>query len=140
MQSKNRHREKDASSLPRRHLREIEKMYGQIRTCIFEYCTRRGRSKRDANSSWHTTLRQSKSSVLDLCRIYLGDKYTDAAPWEFFDRGRSASLIHPETAAEIEEMLRVLKDEGEDAAFAYVKKRLRESKADTKKTIREDRP
>ena len=74
------------------------------------------------------------------CRIYLGDKYTDAAPWEFFDRGRSACLIHPETAAEIEEMLRVLKDQGEDAAFAYVKKRLREAQDEKKNHSREDRP
>jgi hypothetical protein len=35
--------------------------------------------------------------------------------------------IHPETAAELEKMLRVLKDEGEDAAFRYVRKRLKES-------------
>ena len=60
------------------------------------------------------------------CRVYQGDKYTDASPWEFFQKGKSFSLIHPETSAEIEEMLRVLKDEGEDAAFAYVRGRLRE--------------
>ncbi len=59
-------------------------------------------------------------------RIYQGDKYTDASPWEFLVKGRDAILIHPETYAEIEKMLRVLKDEGEECAFEYVKRRLRE--------------
>ena len=36
-------------------------------------------------------------------------------------------LIHPETAAEIEKMLLVLKNEGEEAAFTYVRRRLREA-------------
>jgi hypothetical protein len=35
-------------------------------------------------------------------------------------------MIHPETGAELEKMLRVLRDEGEDAAFAYVRRRLQE--------------
>ena len=37
-------------------------------------------------------------------------------------------MIHPETGAELEKMLKVLKDEGEDAAFAYVREYLREDK------------
>ncbi len=59
---------------------------------------------------------------------YLGDKYTDAAPYEYYVRSKDHILIHPETSAEIEEMLRVLKDEGEDAAVAYVRRRLKEAK------------
>ena len=61
-------------------------------------------------------------------RIYLGERYTDAAPYEYYVRSKSEILIHPDTGAEIEEMLRVLKDEGEDAAFAYVRKRLKETR------------
>ena len=38
------------------------------------------------------------------------------------------SLIHPETGELIGEMLRVLKEEGEDAAFSYVRGLLREEK------------
>jgi hypothetical protein len=59
-------------------------------------------------------------------RVYQGEKYTNASPYEYFVRSKSRILIHPDTSAEIEEMLRVLKDEGEEAAFAYVQKRLRE--------------
>lgn len=61
-------------------------------------------------------------------RIYLGEKYTDAAPYEYYVNSKGAIMIHPETGAELEKMLRVLRDEGEDAAFAYVRKRLKEDK------------
>ena len=60
------------------------------------------------------------------CRVYMKDTYTDAAAYDYFARSRHRLLIHPETAAELEEMLRVLKDEGEDAAFAYVRQRLKQ--------------
>ena len=61
------------------------------------------------------------------CRIYLGEKYTDAAPYDYYVRSKPHILIHPETGEEIETMLRVLKEQGEEAAFEYVRKRLRES-------------
>ncbi|MBR4474197.1 MAG: catalase [Oscillospiraceae bacterium] len=65
---------------------------------------------------------------LAACRIYLKDRYTDAAAYEYFMRSRDRIPIHPETGAELEKMLEVLKDEGEDAAFRYVRKRLKESR------------
>ena len=63
------------------------------------------------------------------CRVYMGDKYTDASAYDYYMKGtatRVGPLIHPETAAELEKMLKVLKDEGEDAAFAYVRRWLKE--------------
>ena len=62
------------------------------------------------------------------CRIYLKDKYTDASAYDYYMRSRDHILIHPETAAELEQMLLILKEQGEDAAFAYVRKRLRDAK------------
>ena len=59
------------------------------------------------------------------CRVYLGDKYTDASAYDYFMRSKSHLMIHPETAAELENMLLVLRDRGEDAAFRYVRSRLR---------------
>lgn len=59
------------------------------------------------------------------CRVYLGDKYTDASAYDYFMRSRSHIMIHPETAAELEKMLLVLRDRGEEAAFRYVRGRLR---------------
>jgi hypothetical protein len=61
-------------------------------------------------------------------RIYLGDKYTDAAPYEYFSDSRHRIPIHPQTAEELERMLRTLRDEGEERAFAYVRRRLAENK------------
>ena len=63
------------------------------------------------------------------CRVYMGDKYTDASAYDYYMKGtatRVGPLIHPMTAAELEKMLKVLKDEGEDAAFAYVRRWLKE--------------
>ena len=63
------------------------------------------------------------------CRIYLGEKYTDASAYDYYMKGtgtRVGPLIHPDTAAELEKMLLVLKEEGEDAAFEYVRKWLKE--------------
>ena len=61
-------------------------------------------------------------------KIYLKEKYTDASPFEYYDNAREVMLIHPETAAELEKMLLTLKNEGEEAAFAYVRRRLKEEK------------
>ena len=32
-------------------------------------------------------------------QIYLGDKYTDASPWEYYERSKTHYLLHPETRA-----------------------------------------
>ena len=69
------------------------------------------------------------------CEFWRGAKYyqgyrspNDAAPYDYYIRSKSHILIHPETSDAIEAMLRVLRDEGEDAAFAYVRGLLREEK------------
>ena len=62
------------------------------------------------------------------CKIYQGEQYTDASAYDYYERSRGHILIHPETGELIGEMLRVLKEEGEDAAFSYVRGLLREEK------------
>ena len=61
-------------------------------------------------------------------RIYLGDRYTDASPFEYFDKARDHVMLHPESFAELEKMLLVLRDRGEEAALDYVRCRLREGR------------
>ncbi|MCR5090413.1 MAG: DUF5662 family protein [Oscillospiraceae bacterium] len=61
-------------------------------------------------------------------KIYLGEKYTDASPYEYFNRSRASVPMHTATAAELEKMLLVLREEGEEAAFDYVRRRLAEKK------------
>ena len=57
-------------------------------------------------------------------KIYRGDKYTDADPYEYFIKSKKHYIIHPETEAAIERLLRMLKERGEDETFAFIKKRL----------------
>ena len=58
-------------------------------------------------------------------KVYRGEKYTDADPYDFFQRGKAKRLlIHPKTSDLIESMLLKLRDEGEDAAFDYIRELL----------------
>ena len=61
------------------------------------------------------------------CRTYLGEKYTDAAAYDYFVKSKGHILIHPETSDLLEQMLLVLKEQGEEAAFANVRRLLCEA-------------
>ncbi len=54
--------------------------------------------------------------------IYNGDKYTDADPLAYFERGKATRCIHPETSALLEKLLTMLKDKGEDYTYAYIRR------------------
>ena len=58
------------------------------------------------------------------CKIYHGDRYADADAYEYYEHSKSHYIIHPETAALLEDMLKKLRDEGEDATFAYIRKEI----------------
>ena len=66
-------------------------------------------------------------------RVYQKEAYTDASAYDYFMKSKGHIMLHPETAAELEKMLRVLRDRGEDAAFAYVRKRLRQDARDRRR-------
>ena len=54
-------------------------------------------------------------------KTYLRDAYTDRAAYDYYMRSRDHYLIHPDTQALLEQLLTMLKDEGEDATFAYIR-------------------
>ncbi len=54
-------------------------------------------------------------------KIYLGDKYTDEAPINYFLKGKGRRLIHPKTSDLLEQFLVMLRDEGEEKTFAYIR-------------------
>ena len=60
------------------------------------------------------------------CRIYKGADYTDAAAYDYFERAKKWTMMHPDTSEALGKMLLVLKEQGEDAAFEYVRRWLRE--------------
>ena len=67
-------------------------------------------------------------------KIYMGDKYTDGSPLEYYERGkpRREGRIAPKTAAQLEELLIMLRDQGEDKTFAYIRELIRKEKYESK--------
>lgn len=61
-------------------------------------------------------------------KIYQADNYTDAHPINYFERGRDHRIIHPETSDLLEKLLIMLRDEGEDKTFDYIKNTLLKQK------------
>lgn len=58
------------------------------------------------------------------CRVYLGDKYTDASAYEYYARSHSHYMIHPETDRLLRRLLIILRDYGEEKVFAYIRRRV----------------
>lgn len=54
-------------------------------------------------------------------KIYNGDKYDDSFAYNYFIRGKDKRSIHPETSEEIEMLLKMLMEKGEDETFRYIK-------------------
>ena len=61
-------------------------------------------------------------------KIYLGENYTDQAPYEYFKRGKANRMIHPETSAQLEKLLIMLEKYGEEKTFAFIKNRMKKRK------------
>lgn len=55
-------------------------------------------------------------------RIYLGDSYTDRAPLDRFCRDSSFKMIHTDSAKELEGMLEMLSERGEEETFKQLRK------------------
>ena len=65
---------------------------------------------------------------VEMPRKYVAEMFCDRLagdPYQFYLRGKDRRLlIHPATAALLETMLLKLRDEGEDAAFAYIRQEI----------------
>ena len=62
------------------------------------------------------------------CRVYQGNAYTDASPYDYYQHSKDHILIHPDTDALIDRWLLLLKEQGEDAAFAQIRSELRQNR------------
>ncbi len=58
------------------------------------------------------------------CKTYRKEKYSDEDAWNYYLFGKKYLVLHPETRAQLEKCLLVLKDEGEDACFKYIRTQL----------------
>ena len=59
-------------------------------------------------------------------KIYNGDKFTQESPLEYFNHGIGGSLMHDASREYLTKLLTMYAREGEDAAFEYLKRDLRE--------------
>ena len=54
-------------------------------------------------------------------KVYNGENYTDHDPLEYFLKGKAHYMLHPKTEREIEGLLRMLDQRGEEYLYGYVK-------------------
>ncbi|MDO4265458.1 MAG: DUF5662 family protein [Eubacteriales bacterium] len=58
------------------------------------------------------------------CKAYHRENYRQGDAWEYYERTRRYVIMHADTRAVLEKCLVIMRDEGEDAAFAYLRKLL----------------
>ncbi len=54
-------------------------------------------------------------------KIYQGENYVSSHPYEYFEGGKKRRMIHPETSDLLEKLLIMLRDEGEEKTFSYIR-------------------
>ncbi len=59
------------------------------------------------------------------CKTYQGDNYTDESPYRYYSRRKEYMVIHPKTRHELEVILKMLAEKGEDYTFAFIRALLR---------------
>ncbi|WP_028243888.1 DUF5662 family protein [Pseudobutyrivibrio ruminis] len=62
------------------------------------------------------------------CKTYQKDAYTDRSALEYYNKGKAKYLMHPDTAALLEDMLTHLANEGEEATNQYIRKNILHNK------------
>jgi hypothetical protein len=55
---------------------------------------------------------------------YNKERYTDADAYNYYVKSKGHYMLHPKTAALLERMLVMLRDEGEEKTFAYIRRRI----------------
>lgn len=59
------------------------------------------------------------------CKTYHKENYTQRDPLEYYERSKDRVLMHEDTKALLEDILTVMANEGEEAAFEYTRNLLR---------------
>lgn len=55
-------------------------------------------------------------------KIYRGSKYEDRDSLDYYEHGKNHYMIHDDTRHKLEKLLLMLKEQGENVTFAYIKK------------------
>lgn len=61
-------------------------------------------------------------------KIYNGSSYTESEPYIYFLRIKGKHRMHEKTEAQLNELLELLRDEGEEKTFAHIRAMLRKSR------------
>ena len=61
-------------------------------------------------------------------KIYNKEKYTDNDALEYFNRGKLIRSINPKTSGQLEELLVMLSEKGEEETFKYIRENLKRMK------------
>ena len=61
-------------------------------------------------------------------KTYEGAAYTDGSALAYFERAHESRLLHPETAKKLRTLLTLLKEEGEAALYAEIRRMLHQTK------------
>ncbi len=56
---------------------------------------------------------------------YQGENYTNSHPLEYYRQSFTTKYIHPETSAELEFLLKMLIEKGENETFSFIRKRIK---------------
>ena len=56
------------------------------------------------------------------CMTYQGKNYTPASPLQYFEKSRERLLMHPNTEKALCYLLTMLKEQGEEATFRYIRR------------------
>ena len=58
------------------------------------------------------------------CRVYEKEKYTDRSALNYYNRGKGHYVMHKDTAALLEKMLKMLAKYGEEKTFRYIRRKI----------------
>ena len=89
----------------------------------YEYWTDINRETREY-SSVEMPRRYLVEMVMDrraACMVYQGDNYRDGSALAYFERSLERDRMHPNTSKQLRHILTMLRDQGEDATFRYLK-------------------
>ena len=89
----------------------------------YEYWTDINRETRNYESK-EMPRRYLVEMVMDrraACMVYQGDKYHDGSALAYFERGIERDRMHPNTQKQLRHILTILRDQGEEATFRYLK-------------------
>ncbi len=62
------------------------------------------------------------------CKTYQKDKYTDRSALEYFEKGKGRYMMHANTAALLEKLLKHLAEYGEEATNDYIRREILRNK------------